>query len=266
MNKYVAWTMAGIASFGVSLVAMTPLPFVLGKVQEQVPDVQMAGASGTVWNGSVASVQTPLLQLHDVAWRVTPMALLKGQLAADVELAFSGRTGTGGSSGGRARGDASGRCGVSVTTAVQCSGVQLDAPAALVKSLPNTALVPALQGDLRLELASLDWDRESLPQMEGNGMWQAAQLGAPMNLDLQGDYLAEISPTDDGGLDVLLDSVDTLVGLSGDVAVDAAGVYQVNAKLKPTAEASGSVRQGLTFVGQVQKDGSVIVKQDGQIF
>jgi len=259
MNKYVAWTVAGIASFGVSLVAMTPLPFVLGKVQEQLPDVQMAGASGTVWKGSIASVQTQMLNAHDVAWRVTPMALLKGQLAADIELAFSGAN-------GGERGDASGRCGVSVMTSVHCSDVLVDAPASLVKSFPNTALVPALEGDVRLELAALSWDRTSLPNVEGNGQWQGAKMGVPVNLDLQGDYLAEISSPDEGGINVLLDSVDTLVAVSGDIDVDVSGAYQVNAKLKPTSEAPGQVRQGLQFVGQAQNDGSVVIKQSGQLF
>ncbi len=73
----------GFFSFLVFLVAKLPASVILPFAGD-IPDVELRGASGTLWEGRIASVHTPELQVGPVEWSLSAWPLLRGQAQADV--------------------------------------------------------------------------------------------------------------------------------------------------------------------------------------
>ncbi len=69
----------GLVAFFPARLAVTfaPLP----------SNIQLTGVTGTLWQGEVARLQFGTNTLEQLQWQVFPLALLSGQIAADVDIA-----------------------------------------------------------------------------------------------------------------------------------------------------------------------------------
>jgi hypothetical protein len=53
------------------------------------PAVQLSGLEGTIWSGSAAEVSASGLYLRDLKWRLRPLRLVTGKVAASFEASPS---------------------------------------------------------------------------------------------------------------------------------------------------------------------------------
>jgi general secretion pathway protein N len=53
------------------------------------PALQLSGLEGTVWSGSAAEVSAAGLYLRDLKWRLRPLRLVTGKVAARIEASPS---------------------------------------------------------------------------------------------------------------------------------------------------------------------------------
>jgi general secretion pathway protein N len=72
-----------LLAFAVMLVIRLPASWVVGRLP---PNVQCTPVSGTLWNGSCGSVVANGMQVGRLNWKLRPMKLLSGKLAAFVDL------------------------------------------------------------------------------------------------------------------------------------------------------------------------------------
>ncbi len=256
MKKQLLWVLAGTGSFLVSLAVLAPLPVLAQQAIRLLPNLQLAGVSGTLWDGKIQRVTTPQVQVDDLSWTFAPQGLLGGLLAADVQAQVQTV-------------QVKGQCGVSITTQLQCQPLQLDLEAANIQRLTPAAqnLPVILGGTIHAKLDDLSWDRVGIPAVNGDITWDQGSLQQPMQINLGGKYLARVRQSDKAGeaLNIALQSDGSMIVLDGKINVETSGRYQAEIFLKPSAEADPSIGQGLSLLGAPQTDGSIRLKQEGQV-
>ncbi|MGE0182192.1 MAG: type II secretion system protein N [Parvularculaceae bacterium] len=74
---------AGAAAFFVGAVATAPASLAAAAAKAQNPLLEIGGAEGTIWRGGFSDVSHDGIYLGAVSYRLHPLALLTGRLAAD---------------------------------------------------------------------------------------------------------------------------------------------------------------------------------------
>lgn len=255
MKKQVLWVFAGLTSFTVSLIVLAPLSFFTQQAAKARPELSFAGVSGSLWKGQIASVTVPNAQITDLTWTFAPAKLLTGLLAADME--------------GKVQAvQMKGQCGLAWNTNLACSPLNLELPAASLGELsPALKNLPvSLGGTFRAIVDDIDWDRESIPSLNGLLIWADGSVQTPIAVNLGGQYRAKIKEgTGKQALNIALQSDQAMISLDGKLDVEKDGQYEVELFLRPVAEADPSIVQGLSLLGAPQTDGSIRVKDSGQI-
>jgi general secretion pathway protein N len=76
------WIVAGVVMYLLFLIATFPAARVASKLQAN--GVQLAGVSGSIWNGSAGAVQASGIILGPTDWHISPWRLFIGTLSADI--------------------------------------------------------------------------------------------------------------------------------------------------------------------------------------
>jgi len=79
--------LVGLLTFVAAFVALFPARVAYNWFAP--PAVQLSGLEGSIWSGSAAEMSAAGLYLRDLKWRLRPLRLLTGKLAASVEASPS---------------------------------------------------------------------------------------------------------------------------------------------------------------------------------
>ena len=135
MKRTVIVIVFGAIAFGAIVLARLPASWVLPTASA---DFSCSSVAGSLWNGYCSGLSVRGAALGDLTWQVRPARLLRGELAAHIDLerppAIS------------ARGDV--EIGLGGTLVVHDLTASLPLSAKVIAALP-----PALTGSLRLDLA-----------------------------------------------------------------------------------------------------------------
>ena len=230
----------GFASFVLFTLISIPASVVTNRLPDQV---RFGGVEGTLWRGTVGSIDVSGWRLRDARWDLNPAALLIGRLSASVSARAAG---------GEINADAS----VSVSGAMSVSSLEatgLIAPLATLFNLPVTG------GRYRLQLSALD--------ITDN--WPTSLIGSVQVTDVPLNIMGSVGgPTgnyavvfddetvpEDGRLSGALSDVGGPVEVGGSVELTPPGNYVVRAKVKARPGAPADIAQALTLVGPVGADG-----------
>jgi general secretion pathway protein N len=255
MKRQVFWVLTGISSFAISLAVLAPLPFFAQQITKYRPELTFAGVKGSLWKGEIARLNTPKAEITDLTWKFAPAKLFSGVLAADME----GKVQTM---------QVKGICGLAWNTDVNCSPLNLELPAnSLAKLSPALQNLPVtLGGTFRAIVDDVSWDRQGIPSMNGSVIWAEGSMQTPVVVNLGGQYRARVKQgKDNQALNIALQSDQAMVVLDGKVDLEKDGQYQAEFFLKPSAEADPTIAQGLSLLGAPQTDGSIRIKQSGQV-
>ncbi|PIE00622.1 MAG: hypothetical protein CSA79_02930 [Thiothrix nivea] len=259
MKKQLFWTFAGLSSFAVSLITLTPLPMVAQQLAKRNPGLEFAGVSGSLWQGQVQRLTTPKMVVNDLSWTFAPKKLLTGYLAADMEAKV--RTV-----------QLRGQCGISVMQNLHCSPLHAELDAANMGQLTpqGTQLPVTLEGTMIANLDDITWDRQQIPVANGRLLWDDGKIAKPVQMDLGGRYEAKIrGDQDNHALAIELLSKETAVVLDGFINVEPAGDYELEVKVKAAGNADplvgAALETSLGELGAVQNDGSVRIVQKGTL-
>ena len=204
-----------------SLGALFVLVLLLALVVRAPASVALAGAErwaglpdtitweqvhGSLWQGSVEGVQSPVGPLGQLRWDVRPGELLRGGLGADILWAPPG--------GGDLRGGL--RLGLD---SVQLSGLEGTLPAAALHQW-ETGIPLVLDGRLQTSGLHLRVHRDgTVEQASGRVNWQEAAAGLPRPLPL-GEQRATLRE-EDQRLGIDLDAApDAELGITGTIRLD----------------------------------------------
>jgi len=234
--KFAPWLALGIGAYLVFALASFPAAAAYRWFAPEV--VRLAGVEGTLWSGRAAGGSVAGLGVRDVHWRLRPLSLLLGRVAAAVDCRLADGF-------------------VSTDVSASKHRVQLGD---LKASTSLQALAPVLptrgmRGLANLTVSSLSLEDGWPTAMAGElklAQLQVAPLvasgGAAQLLPL-GDYAVDLGTGPHG--EIAANFKDTGGGpleVSGTLLLDAMRMYMLDAFVKPRADAPQPLVQGLAFM------------------
>lgn len=211
------------------------------------PAVQLSGLEGTIWSGSAAEVSASGVYLRDLKWRLRPLRLVTGKLAASIEARPS--------SGFLETDIAAGLGGD-----ILLSNVNGSLP---LRDFATIARVPGLAGSASVQFERLRL-RDGLP-IAADGSLAIADLVAPMvDPSSIGGYRAEFF-TDDNAVVASVEDVNGVFDLAGSLTVSADRNYQFLGKVAATDNTSEKLRRQLRFLGTPNDRGQHDIRLEGQL-
>ena len=211
------------------------------------PTVQVSGLDGSLWSGSAAEASVGGLYLRELKWRLRPLRLLTGKLAASVEAAPSS---------GFLEADVAVGFGSSLTL----NDVNASLP---LSAFATIARMPGLSGNASIQLDELRI-RDGLP-VAADGTLAVADLVAPMVDPAPiGGYRAEFFTQDDAVV-ASIEDVNGAFDLAGSLTISADRNYQFIGKVAATDNTSEKLRGQLRYLGSPNDRGQHDIRFEGQL-
>lgn len=205
----------------------------------------VTGISGTLWQGSARAATFGTVRCSDFRWRLRPLSLLAGRLAASIEADIAS---------GFVRGDVE----ISVTGRISVSELQLSGQVADLApgmaSLAGTALASA-------EIRELGWSKGWIDTAIGTVRLAGILLGVPGGppaANARGNFMLEFDAPSVAADQPLVGDLSDESGpleVDGSVELTAPANYQVNATLKAKPEAPEYLVRALPGFGPPTGDG-----------
>jgi general secretion pathway protein N len=211
------------------------------------PALHVSGLQGSIWSGSATEVSAAGLYLRDLNWRLRPLGLLVGKLAASVEASPSS---------GFLEADVAAGLGGSISLSNVNGSLPLSDFSSIVR-------MPGLAGNASVQFEELRV-REGLP-VAAKGTLAVVNLVAPLvDPSSIGGYRAEFF-TDDNGVNASIEDVNGVFDLAGSLTITADRNYQFLGKVAATDGTSEKLRRQLRFLGTPNERGQHDIRLEGQL-
>ena len=231
--------LAGLVSLFPARVAYQWLP---------APTFNLAGISGSVWNGQASQVQSGSLYMQDLHWRIKPLSLFVAQLRYQIE-------------GSPASGFIDGEVSMNLSGAVTASDLR---GSMSLQPFGQLVGIRGLSGMLNGEFERLVIEN-GIPTA-ANGVFEVLNLIAPnIHRASIGGYRAEFFTQDTGVVASIEDTDDGLIDVAGSLQLSADGTYKFVAQLAPKNNTPANVRQQLQLLGSANDRGQHELRLEGQL-
>ena len=218
------------------------------------PDtLALAGIEGTIWRGSAEYGGYAGLAFSDLQWQLHPTALLAGRISLDAEARLTDgflRTALTVSGGGIRFRD------LAATTNLSALGSVLP--------------LPGVRGNLSLALDELELV-DGWP-VAAAGTVRVANLSAPPLIPVTGvssialgDYSARLTTTESVGIEAVVTDDGGPLELSGHADLGSDRSYHLTSKIRPRADASPELVEGLKFMAPADAEGWHDIEQRGTL-
>jgi hypothetical protein len=241
----------GIAALLLGLVVNLPAVWLARQVQERIPAMRLAGVDGTVLAGQAQYAVADGIVLEGVEWRLRPVALLAGRLAADLTVTTDngriGATASYGLSGGGSR----------------LSDAEGAASLAWFGGLAGYPQLP-ISGDLRLVLDEAEiGDDFAVSRIAGrvrlaDARWELAKPSIVLG------GFDGILTTEDDTLTLRLAESDGPLVVQGTVQLIGGDQYRLDLRLRPRAGADERLESTLKLLGRPDAEGAYQIRERGR--
>lgn len=249
----------GLLAYVVSVVFLFPAAPLIERIKPQIQPVQLAGVTGKLFNGEVASVKYAddllPLEFQNVGWKLAPAALLKGGAAANVRF-----QGYGGDGAAQVRQQFNGD--------IHLSDITFNAVAKeLEVLLPGP--VAEFAGNIEGQIESVQLVDQLLHTFDGALTWNNAVIvtrlyGPEVTANL-GQLDIVINPEGAGAHLVTIKSAGGDLSLDGTVAMAANGDYKTDLMLTPSANAPQPLVQTLQQRTRPDSGGRYRIQHSGNV-
>jgi general secretion pathway protein N len=211
------------------------------------PGINLAGISGSVWNGEARQARSGSIYLQDLRWRIKPLSLFTGKLDYQVE-------------GSPPSGFIDGRLTLSMAGKVTVKDLRGSVPLQLFE---QPAGIRGLRGTINVQFERLVMEN-GLP-VAANGQLEVSNLVAPtIHRASIGGYRAEFF-TQDTGVIASVEDTDGLIDVAGSLELSPDRTYRFVAQLAPKNNTPANVRQQLQFLGSANERGQHELRLEGQL-
>lgn len=228
-------------------VATCPASFAWRFVADKAGTVKLGGLSGTIWNGHAASASVFGNELGALDWHLAALPLLRGRVAANLDLRGGAVTGE-----GTVARESDG--------VLQVTGVTIHFPASLAAPALDIPMLQLL-GRIDIDIAQLRMEGAWPTEAQGKIRWHNAAVAGAAQAPL-GDFQAQFASAPDGSIAGAAHDLGGPLQLDGTFRIDAGG-YAVRAKLA-ARDANPQVLGALRYMGQPQGDGSTLLLIHGK--
>ncbi len=249
MKKIVPYVLLGLAAYVGFLVWTFPAQRAMSMVQAQVPQLRVAGVTGSAWSGRASMLQFEGQNFQRFKWQFSPLGLFVGRIEFDLSFDGDGRS-------------ADGVLGLRSDGAVVFNDVSAKLPIADIGQHLELGIV-SLKGLVELQLEELVLMGNKPLSAEGLVYWRQAALETPVAQKL-GDYSAVLT-TDDAGIKVQLKDEGGPLQLDGSVQLVDDGAFSVNVMASVRDPKERMLHKGLQTIGEQQPDGRYALKFNGKL-
>ncbi len=228
MKGWRAWLL-GVAAWLLFLVATLPAERVLALVPE-LPGVAIGRVQGTLWRGEARRLRVQGMEVSALGWRFRWLPLLSGR----VEFALRGRL---------YDKPLRARAGVSFDGTPLLHDLSGSLPAAELLYRLGVDQVK-VAGDLVFSLDEVVFPAEGVPLFSGELRWSPARIEAPLDL-----LLGTVTLTTEHDETVTrgrLVASGGALGVEADVALEAAGAYRLDARIRRNGQVPQAVNRFLS--------------------
>jgi hypothetical protein len=230
-------------------IATCPASFAWRYVSASVGTLKLDGISGTIWNGHAGSASVYGQELGALDWQLSPWPLLRGVVAAHLDVHGGAVNGT-----GLVERETDG--------SLQVTGAVVRMPASLAAPALDIPMLQLL-GQMDIDIAQLRAQGAWPTAARGEIRWHDAAVAGAAQAPL-GDLQAQFASAADGSI------AGTAHDLGGPLQLDgtfkmAAGGYEAQAKLA-ARDGNAQVLDALRFIGQPQGDGTTLLVIHGKFF
>lgn len=237
-----------VAAFVVFLSVRAPAALVANAVAGADPALTVHGVSGSAWRGRAQQVQYGAVSLGALDWTLSPAALLTGRAVVEFHLAGPNA---------RLDGAASRSLFTARTTLREVTGVV---------PLSTLAAITGAQGPLdallELDRVSLSARGERIDDADGSVQLRNTVALAPRRYPL-GTYRLALSAVD-GRLRAEVVESNGPLALAGHVAVDGAGAWELDARVRAEA-ADSELAMVLQLLGDADAEGYRALRLQGAL-
>ncbi len=237
-NRFLA--VAGVVSFVLFAISNLPASIVTNQLGEIA---RTGGVGGTLWSGSVRTLDINGWRLSDTRWSMNPAALLLGRLSANVSTRVAG-------------GEISTGASISAFGGISFRDLEATGPLAPIAQKFNQ---PLTGGRYEIELSELDVADTWPSSLVGSGRITDVPLNIGGNVGVTTGSYSVVFDTEtvpeDGRLSGILTDDGGPVEVEGNIFLEPPTNYQVQARLKPRPGAPVQISQALKLVGPIDANG-----------
>ncbi|MGO1295689.1 MAG: type II secretion system protein N [Vibrio sp.] len=223
MKAKTLWIALFVGVFIVSMIAHLPAAFVLKHAP--IPrQLQIAGVSGSLWNGRATQVHWQNQGLGELSWRVNTAALFTGHIEAEVRV---GR-------GSTLRLHGRGVVGYGFD-GVYANNVIASLPASQVLQYSPQAVPFTVQGQVELSLKEFHYAKPWCQSASGSLVWSRASLETPVSPLKLDQVLAQLRCVDNT---ISVDGQQKSAQVSSEFSttLDKSSRYQAKSWFRPEAQ------------------------------
>lgn len=235
----------GLISFLLATIWFTPLAFVTPHLSKVTSDILVQEPSGTIWDGQINHLTIKNNYIGKASWRVDPLRSVK---SLSLKTKFT------------VKGDdinAYGVAGLTINKDLIIDNTQFDVSANYLNTLQTNA---TLSGNFNGFVKHAVVKRNTVPEIDAIVNWQDGALIAPFKL-AEGDYRAVIKPENEN-LDIELSSKESPIELNGDITLQKDWKFSTNLITKSS---NAGLMAMMKFAGKPQTDGTILIKQSGDL-
>ena len=235
----------GLLTFVAAFVALFPARVAYHWFAPQA--LQLSGLEGSLWSGSAAEMSAAGFYRRDREWRLRPLRLFTGKVAASVEASPSS---------GFVEADVA----VGPGGSISLSDVNGSLP---LSDFASLARMPGLAGTASIQFEALRI-RDGLP-VAARGTLAVADLVAPLvDPGSIGGYRAEFF-TEENAVIGSVEDVNGVFDLAGSLTISADRNYQFLGKVAATDGTSEKLKGQLRFLGTPNERGQHDIRLEGQL-
>ena len=240
-----------IVSYILFVLVYVPASAMVKFFNDSIPHINIEGATGTIWDGSAQRVTLNNQYILDNAnWSVCTWRLIIGEACIDLTTSYDNNI-------------LQGEVGINVFGTLIARNLQASLDA---KELGITLNLPVgeLSGDVSLNIETIKWNNEQLPDTDGAIKWRNASITLTEKIEL-GLISVHLSSSDEFPVTAMINNKDGQISVEGHTNISDDGTYALELRLKPGNNASSNLRKNLRMFTKKQPDGSYLVENSGNL-
>lgn len=245
------YIITGLVTYALFLIISVPASLIIGLLDEKLPQLDVQGVNGTLWNGSAQRVNiSSMYKIEDMKWTFCTWRLITAEACINMDALYENRP-------------LQAQLGVGLSGTIHARDLNAEIDA---RSLGDLSGLPVgeLSGLIAINLETASWKKEQVPGVTGSILWKNAGITIAETADL-GEVKIILVESDSSPLAGTISNKGGNLILNGNTNITGDGAYNLELKLLPNETASNNLRASLKMLAKQQNDGSFVLNNTGNL-
>ena len=248
-TKY--YWITGIIFLALFLIANTPATLVVNSINDRIPQVKIQNVSGTLWQGSAQqlTVQSKYV-LKNIEWSICVAHLLLAKACVELDAIYDNSP-------------LNGQISIGINKAIQAKNINATITAQTLSQI-ITLPMGEIDGDISVDLKTLEWQPGGLPSATGIIKWNKASITIAETAQL-GDITITLTESEDNPIRAEISNLNGQLNITGTASLKENTDYNLDLTLTPETNASRNLKSSLALFSRANKNGSFTLKNSGNL-